>query len=80
MCSTVLYHDYYVLLRGCSTKRLGNTLQRDLQNVQYSSRKLCQHQKMYKNASQDLEVYKIRTFMCNKKEQKHCLKKKTCIA
>ena len=31
---------------------------------------------MYKNASQDLEVYKIRTFMCNKKEQKHCLKKK----
>ena len=36
VCLTVLYH---VLLRGCSSNRVGNTLQRDRPNLQCSSRK-----------------------------------------
>ena len=34
-----------VLLRGCSSNIVGNTLQRDLQNLQFSSRKGCHQEK-----------------------------------
>ena len=40
--STKIYLFNTVVLRGCSTNRMGNTLQRGLQNVQLSSRKGCQ--------------------------------------
>jgi hypothetical protein len=40
--STTIYLFNTVVLRGCSINRMGNTLQRGLQNVHLSSRKGCQ--------------------------------------
>ena len=40
--STTIYLFNTVVLRGCSINRMGNTLQRGLQNVHLSSGKGCQ--------------------------------------